>query len=98
MLPNQECLKMNNFNSLLEILSGINNYSVQRLKKTWKALPSKFREKFSEMEELMDNRLNYANYRKKLAECSKDASVLPYFGFFCPVSHVFGFYLIFFLL
>ena len=31
----KECLALNNFNTLMEILSGLNHVAVQRLKRMW---------------------------------------------------------------
>jgi hypothetical protein len=36
----RECLLLNNFNSTMEILSGLNNSSIVRLKKLWEVRPS----------------------------------------------------------
>lgn len=63
---------------MLEIISGLNNVAVSRLKKTWRALPSKSIEKFKELELLMDNQKNYSLYRSRLSEVTGTA--LPYFG------------------
>lgn len=74
------CLELNNFNGVLEIISGLNNAMVQRLKKTWKAIPSKLLAKFEELETLMDSRRNFGAYRKRLKEATPP--LLPYFGIF----------------
>ena len=63
---------------MLAIISGLNNVSVMRLKKSWKALPNKSLDTFCDLEVLMDNKQNYRAYRKKLSEVS--GPTLPYFG------------------
>ena len=54
--------------------------SVQRLKKTWRSLPSKYRLLFKDLERLMDHHRNYAAYRTKLSNVRLPA--LPYFGLY----------------
>jgi len=72
--------ELRNFNSLLEVTAGLNNASVQRLRKTWRLVPNKQVETFKSLEDLMDCRGNFARYRQTLASC--DTPVFPYFGIF----------------
>jgi len=73
-----ELHRLNNFNSLLEILSGINNASVRRLKFTFAELSKKHKETLEKIETAMNPRQNYAQYRKLLPTFCPP--VLPYLG------------------
>ncbi len=74
----RKCLLLNNFNSLMEILSGLNQCSVQRLKGLWRSLPQRYRNTFQMLEKVMDPRFNFATYRSELRK--REAPILPYFG------------------
>jgi len=74
----EKLLEMQNFNSFLEIISGLNNVAVSRLKRTWKA--SKMDKRFEELERIMETRRNYGRYRQCLVDAT--GPVLPYFGVF----------------
>ncbi len=60
------CYKMSNFNTLMEVLIGLNNSSVQRLSDTWKNVGEKALSKFKKLDTLMSPKANYGNYRTKL--------------------------------
>ena len=49
----KECRRVQNFNSLMALLSGLNNSSVRRLKKTWVLVSPKAAKEFQQLEELM---------------------------------------------
>jgi hypothetical protein len=76
----QKCLQLNNFNTLLEIISGLSNSAVQRLKRLWSALPEKYMNLFSSMEELMNPQSNFRNYTSELNK--RPLPTFPYFGKF----------------
>lgn len=73
------CKEKENFNSLMEILAGLNMATVQRLKKTWSSLPSKYYNLYKELEDLMHHHSNFTNYRRALAQCTGG---IPYLGIF----------------
>eukprot|EP01102_Stenamoeba_stenopodia_P020851 TRINITY_DN826_c0_g8_i3.p1 TRINITY_DN826_c0_g8~~TRINITY_DN826_c0_g8_i3.p1 ORF type:complete len:865 (+),score=193.10 TRINITY_DN826_c0_g8_i3:912-3506(+) len=75
-----KCLELNNFNTLLEITAGLNNADVQRLKSTWRLLPSKYLMAFEELEAVMAPKRNFKTYRDALKMASTPA--LPYFGIY----------------
>eukprot|EP01119_Soliformovum_irregulare_P025529 TRINITY_DN9495_c0_g2_i2.p1 TRINITY_DN9495_c0_g2~~TRINITY_DN9495_c0_g2_i2.p1 ORF type:complete len:524 (-),score=106.06 TRINITY_DN9495_c0_g2_i2:73-1644(-) len=84
-----ECRRQNNFNSLMEILAGINNYNVINLTEVWKALPEKWSTTFADLETLMSSQNNYKNYRRYFARILKDdlnnsklPPILPYLGLY----------------
>jgi hypothetical protein len=68
----KEFHKIHNFNGLMEILGGLNNSSVQRLKKVWELVPEKSRDQFQRLEELMEAKQNYKNYREHIAEIERN--------------------------
>jgi len=76
----EKSVKLNSFNTALEIIAGLNMISIQRLKKTWKGLQSKTRKKFDRLEELLSHHQNYQLYRETLRFTPVPA--LPYFGLF----------------
>eukprot|EP01118_Nematostelium_gracile_P004861 TRINITY_DN15793_c0_g1_i1.p1 TRINITY_DN15793_c0_g1~~TRINITY_DN15793_c0_g1_i1.p1 ORF type:complete len:264 (-),score=72.17 TRINITY_DN15793_c0_g1_i1:25-816(-) len=74
------CERLNNFNTVMEIISGLNNFVIQRLKKLWANVHPKSFKMFGELEELMDGHHNYKHYKNELLE--RKLPVLPYFGLF----------------
>jgi hypothetical protein len=77
----QHLLTLNNFNGVMEIIGGLNYHAVSRLKSTWEALPSNALRTFETLNDTMDNKLNYKNYRAALKNAAK-GSVVPYLGLF----------------
>eukprot|EP01089_Gocevia_fonbrunei_P018630 TRINITY_DN6356_c0_g2_i2.p1 TRINITY_DN6356_c0_g2~~TRINITY_DN6356_c0_g2_i2.p1 ORF type:complete len:489 (-),score=102.42 TRINITY_DN6356_c0_g2_i2:55-1521(-) len=76
-----KCRELNNFNTLMEVLAGLNLHPVQRLKQTWANLSEKYMETMNALEQLMESKKNYFNYRAKLSEIrTTGASTLPYLG------------------
>jgi len=61
---------INNFNSLMEVLSCLNIRPIARLKITWKQISPKHIQVLEELNELMKPLSNWANYRIALAECT----------------------------
>tara|TARA_R110002050_G_scaffold116145_2_gene232452 strand:- start:412 stop:630 length:219 start_codon:yes stop_codon:yes gene_type:complete len=47
----EEVFKSNNFFTAMAIISGLNHSAVQRMKKTWKALPEKYQKELTRIEE-----------------------------------------------
>ena len=58
--------QMNNFNSLMAILAGINTSAVYRLKFTRDKIPEASKQILEELSDLMDPTQSYNNYRQKL--------------------------------
>ena len=59
----KECYDLNNFFSTFALMSGLMLSPVQRLKKTWAALPSATRKVYDEIERVMDPSKNMIRYR-----------------------------------
>jgi len=74
----RKCLNLNSYNTLLEIIAGLNMVPVTRLKKTWAALPPKYTKIFHEYDTLMENKQNFRSYREALRNTHPPC--LPYFG------------------
>mmetsp|Transcript_9047 Transcript_9047/g.37312 ORF Transcript_9047/g.37312 Transcript_9047/m.37312 type:complete len:449 (-) Transcript_9047:55-1401(-) len=70
--------EVNNFNACMAVLGGLNNVSVQRLKKSWKATNEKQQEKWSELSLLLDTKNNYSQYRSVVAAATPP--VIPFLG------------------
>ena len=63
-----KCLLWNNFNGIMQILSGLGNTSISRLKDPWNNLPSHTKAKFQKLELLMAPQQNYKCYRERFRE------------------------------
>eukprot|EP01132_Coremiostelium_polycephalum_P003684 gene3684-4589_t len=74
------CKKINNFNTLMEIVSGLNNCAVSRLKETWKALPTRYSNLLHQLQDFLKTDENWKSYRQALR--SKEVPCLPYLGLF----------------
>jgi len=70
--------KLNNFNSLLAVMSGLNNSAVFRLQFTRDEISSKSKKLFEEYMELMNNKNSYKNYREALHTVNPPC--VPYLG------------------
>ncbi|KAL6075923.1 hypothetical protein QOT17_003230 [Balamuthia mandrillaris] len=81
-------LQLNNFNSLITIMSALNNSTITRLKDAWAALPEKDVATFRSMEELLSNQQNFSNYFQEFKK--RPFPKLPYFALFlrdCTFIH-----------
>ena len=61
-------MKLNNFNLLFAILSGLNHSSVDRLKACWDKVPGKDVKKLQKLNDLMSVHRNFVCLRQKLME------------------------------
>eukprot|EP01087_Luapelamoeba_hula_P006503 TRINITY_DN1657_c0_g1_i1.p1 TRINITY_DN1657_c0_g1~~TRINITY_DN1657_c0_g1_i1.p1 ORF type:complete len:677 (-),score=107.05 TRINITY_DN1657_c0_g1_i1:100-2130(-) len=76
----ERCLALNNYNTLMAVLAGLNHSSVQRLRDAWGALHPSRLEMFTQFEMLMAPTRNFAKYRAAIA--TAPAPVLPYMGIY----------------
>ncbi|GAM20108.1 hypothetical protein SAMD00019534_032830 [Acytostelium subglobosum LB1] len=74
------CRKINNFNTMMEIVSGLSNCSVRRLKDTWKALPRAYQNSFKQMSDFFSTNENWKLYRSAIK--AREFPCLPYLGLF----------------
>jgi hypothetical protein len=72
--------KMGNFNGLLEVLSGLANSSVKRLKRSWDSVPSKVKKSVDELNGLVSSDHNFKAMRDSVK--GRELPVLPYLGIY----------------
>jgi len=73
-------LQLNNFNSLMSILGGLNASSVSRLKYTVDEMPNNTQKLKKDLETLMSSDNNFRDYRARITAVPLDVPVLPYLG------------------
>ncbi|KAM9967154.1 hypothetical protein ACTFIR_007393 [Dictyostelium discoideum] len=76
----EHCKKINNFNTLMEVISGLSNSAVSRLKETWKSLPTRYVNSFNSLQNFLKTDENWKSYRQTLK--TKETPCLPYLGLF----------------
>lgn len=81
----KECMRYNNYNSSMALVTGLNVAAVQRLKHTWSLIPSQLLKTLRELEKLMHPHGNFAAYR----ESNKDPPCIPFFGLYLKVGRRF---------
>jgi len=74
------CYELNNFNAVMEIISGLNSSSVHRLKATWGGLPKKVVQSYQDMHATMSRELSYKAFRAVLR--SVNPPCIPYLGMY----------------
>jgi hypothetical protein len=62
----QRLLRVNNFHTMMAIVSGLDVVHVNRLKRTWAEVPQQSKNILNEMRTLMDSSNNFSQYRKAL--------------------------------
>ncbi|KAJ6232114.1 hypothetical protein M0813_05269 [Anaeramoeba flamelloides] len=75
-----ECKKVNNFMAVQEIIAGLNNAAIYRLKRTWGSIPKKLLDDWQEVNSLMSNDNSYRLIRLELKKIVPPA--LPYIGMY----------------
>ncbi|KAI9202628.1 ras guanine nucleotide exchange factor domain-containing protein [Polychytrium aggregatum] len=80
-----QCLKLRNYNTVFEIVAGLNMGCVSRLKKTWKALSKKYWDVWEMLNHVVSNEGSYRWYRSQIAEVVRSNSTggipcVPYLG------------------
>jgi hypothetical protein len=77
------CFNLNNFNSVIEIVSGLQTTSVRRLTDTFDFLSDETKATFQRLKEFLDTRKNWENYRTRLRHLtSVSEPCLPYLGIY----------------
>ncbi|OUM68652.1 hypothetical protein PIROE2DRAFT_57967 [Piromyces sp. E2] len=80
LLFTQSLLKLNNFNGVKEVSAALQSSSIYRLKKTKKAMASKFLKLYDSILKLVSNELNFKNLRTKIH--SADPPLIPFPGIY----------------
>lgn len=73
-----ECLKLDNFNSVLEIVSGLQTTSVRRLTETFEQLSDETKQTYQNLRDFLETRKNWERYRTRLN--SVTGPCVPYLG------------------
>eukprot|EP01156_Anaeramoeba_ignava_P006362 Anaeramoba_ignava/a348444_21.p1 GENE.a348444_21~~a348444_21.p1 ORF type:complete len:1010 (-),score=441.54 a348444_21:56-3085(-) len=73
--------KLNNFNSLMEIIGALHNASVFRLKKSWDKLSPEDKKTFEKLTAIMGSQNSYKNFREEIQKREKEP-LIPYIGVF----------------
>ncbi|KAG0355091.1 hypothetical protein BG005_005971 [Podila minutissima] len=83
----EECLKLNNFDTLTAITCAIDSSPIHRLSATWEALSSDYCARFQQLQRMVSTKHNYREYRAKLK--STEGSCIPFLGLFLTaVTHI----------
>lgn len=62
----QRCRMLQNFSSMVAIISGLNTPPIRRLKRTWEQVNGKFMQQLTQCESTIDTNKNFNNYRSLL--------------------------------
>eukprot|EP00013_Stygamoeba_regulata_P012064 CAMPEP_0177674880 /NCGR_PEP_ID=MMETSP0447-20121125/26845_1 /TAXON_ID=0 /ORGANISM="Stygamoeba regulata, Strain BSH-02190019" /LENGTH=1020 /DNA_ID=CAMNT_0019183113 /DNA_START=84 /DNA_END=3143 /DNA_ORIENTATION=- len=76
----KECELLNNFNSVVAIITALNNTAIHRLKDTWGMISAKVLNTFNSLKPLADAHENWAPYRSALNKAK--GPCIPYLGRF----------------
>eukprot|EP00005_Dracoamoeba_jomungandri_P013821 CAMPEP_0174269374 /NCGR_PEP_ID=MMETSP0439-20130205/40767_1 /TAXON_ID=0 /ORGANISM="Stereomyxa ramosa, Strain Chinc5" /LENGTH=1270 /DNA_ID=CAMNT_0015358109 /DNA_START=6 /DNA_END=3818 /DNA_ORIENTATION=+ len=76
----QALRNLNNYNGMMEVLSGLQNSCVYRLKATWALMPKKKVKAFEEVRTLMSRDQSFTNFRTHLHQVNPPC--IPYLGVF----------------
>ena len=68
-----ECITINNFQTALQIYTGLNLTPVQRLKPEWKDLSKKSKVRYQEIQSFFDPEMNYKRYRERMKKTGPPA-------------------------
>lgn len=72
--------KLRNFEALMQVLSGVANSSVYRLKYLWKDVGKDLTEAFREAQSLMSPEMNFTTLRQHVLTCTPP--IIPYLGMY----------------
>ncbi|RKP27015.1 ras guanine nucleotide exchange factor domain-containing protein [Syncephalis pseudoplumigaleata] len=72
------CMSLNNYNSLMAILAGLNSAPIHRLKRTWELIPTKSTVVLDMLKARMNQTKNFSTYREGLH--SIDPPCVPFLG------------------
>ncbi|CAJ0917345.1 1483_t:CDS:2 [Entrophospora sp. SA101] len=61
-----KCKQLNNFNTLMSIVSGLNSSPIYRLRRTWETVPARHIQTFEMLKKIMNASKNFSEYREML--------------------------------
>ncbi|KAJ3223211.1 hypothetical protein HK099_001399 [Clydaea vesicula] len=73
-------LALNNFSTLMSIVSALNSSTISRLKRTWDLTSTKTKQTFESLKKATDLSRNYAVYRQTIKDCQPPC--LPFLGLY----------------
>ncbi|KAJ3215276.1 hypothetical protein HDU67_000620 [Dinochytrium kinnereticum] len=76
----ESCRRINNFNTLISIIAGLNSAPIHRLQRTWSLLPTKFQTTFDHLRTTMNPAKNFSRYRETLHTINPPC--VPFLGFY----------------
>ncbi|KAJ3007665.1 hypothetical protein HKX48_008993 [Thoreauomyces humboldtii] len=74
------CRALNNFNTLMSILAGLNSAPIHRLKRTWELVSQRSHDMLDALRTTMSATRNFGNYRSALH--SANPPCVPFLGFY----------------
>ncbi|PRP76499.1 hypothetical protein PROFUN_15151 [Planoprotostelium fungivorum] len=69
---------LGNYNGVMEIIAGLNSFVITRLQSTWAQTPQRYVTSFNDLNQLMESRSNYRDYRLHMRD--RKLPVVPYLG------------------
>ncbi|KAF9087576.1 hypothetical protein BGX29_000761 [Mortierella sp. GBA35] len=83
----EECLRMNNFDTLMAITNGIESTPVSRLYNTWEGINKVYLERFLQLKKAISSEANYSGYRNKLKTVT--VPCIPFLGlYFKAITYI----------
>ncbi|KAJ1551730.1 hypothetical protein HK096_002893 [Nowakowskiella sp. JEL0078] len=76
----EKCRQLNNFDTLMAILSGLDAAPTHRLKRTWELIKPKDLQSCQMLRDLMSPTKNFSKYRDELKSCAPPC--IPFIGFY----------------
>ncbi|KAI8815184.1 ras guanine nucleotide exchange factor domain-containing protein [Cladochytrium replicatum] len=76
----EKCRKLNNFNTMMSIISGLESAHIHRLQRTWAQLTPRTVQSFDVLKNLMSSTKNFIKYREALH--SVNPPCIPFLGFY----------------
>ena len=76
----EQCRILNNFNASMEILSGLGDSSIHRLKNHWTELPKKSQQIYNDLKAILNSDRAFASFRAYLKNAEQPC--IPYLGMY----------------